>query len=153
MKKQIFAFALLLFMLAISGISGAINLSSFVLASLIITFSITLRLKLIPEWRLFGINKIAYFFWLAKEICMSSISMTQLIWDPMHKLKPAYGRVPALQATELGKALYANSITLTPGTIAIDLEDGEILVHAMQESGFDDLKQGVMANRILRLGL
>ena len=50
----------------------------------------------------------------------------------------------ATQTTALGRVIYANSITITPGTISCDLHDGEILVHAITKGGFDDVEAGTM---------
>ena len=38
--------------------------------------------------------------------------------------------------------IYANSITLTPGTVAVDVEPGEILVHGLSRDAAKDLEAG-----------
>ena len=48
----------------------------------------------------------------------------------------------------LGTAVYANSITLTPGTISTSVEAGRILVHALSSDGIDELEQGAMDRRV-----
>ena len=40
--------------------------------------------------------------------------------------------------------IYANSITLTPGTVSVELDGTEILVHALSAEAADELRQGVM---------
>jgi multicomponent Na+:H+ antiporter subunit E len=57
-------------------------------------------------------------------------------------------RVKASQASELGQVIYANSITLTPGTVSIQVEGGEILVHALTTEMAEDLKGGEMDRRV-----
>ena len=49
------------------------------------------------------------------------------------------------------RVLYANSITLTPGTLSVDLEDGEITVHALQEASIEELKEAGMEEKITGL--
>jgi multicomponent Na+:H+ antiporter subunit E len=60
-------------------------------------------------------------------------------------------RLKASQQTELCQAIYANSITLTPGTVTIDLKDGSLLVHALREEAAIDLLQGEMDARVVRV--
>jgi multicomponent Na+:H+ antiporter subunit E len=43
--------------------------------------------------------------------------------------------------------IYANSITLTPGTVSVELENGSILVHALTKAGADGLSSGDMDRR------
>ena len=59
--------------------------------------------------------------------------------------------MPASQRTELARVIYADSITLTPGTLSIDLEDGSVEVHALNESYLDVLERGEMDARVCRL--
>ena len=49
--------------------------------------------------------------------------------------------------------IYANSITLTPGTITLDLRDGTLLVHALTDDTADGLKSGEMDAKVHRLEL
>jgi multicomponent Na+:H+ antiporter subunit E len=51
----------------------------------------------------------------------------------------------------MGKVIYANSITLTPGTIAIDLIEDEIIVHALLSQGVEVLETGEMDRRVTLL--
>ena len=63
------------------------------------------------------------------------------------KLSPSMIRVPALQSTDIGKTMFANSITLTPGTVSVDIGEDDILVHALlaEMSNPDDFNE--MAER------
>jgi len=65
----------------------------------------------------------------------------------LRKISPRLIRVPASQKTALGQVLYANSITLTPGTISLDLRDDEILIHALSTSSAEGLQEGTMDRR------
>jgi multicomponent Na+:H+ antiporter subunit E len=56
--------------------------------------------------------------------------------------------VRASQRTDLGLAIYANSITLTPGTISLDVREGTILVHALTRSSGEGLQSGEMDRRV-----
>ena len=60
-------------------------------------------------------------------------------------------RVRATQRSELGNTIFANSITLTPGTVALDVRGGSILVHALTDEAAAGLADGVMDSRVSRL--
>ena len=74
--------------------------------------------------------------------------------DPLPRLPiaPAARWLPAGQRSELGRVVYADSITLTPGTLSIDLRDGWVEVHALNEESLDALAGGLdMDGRVSRL--
>ena len=48
----------------------------------------------------------------------------------------------------MGRAIYANSITLTPGTVSMSVEDGEIQVHALTLESGQAVEEGEMDRRI-----
>jgi multicomponent Na+:H+ antiporter subunit E len=58
--------------------------------------------------------------------------------------------VKASQRTPAGIATYANSITLTPGTITVGVTGDELTVHALVRAGADDLEAGGMDRRVTR---
>ena len=90
-----------------------------------------------------------YWAWLLREIMLSNIAVVKTVLSREMAIKPMLARVKATPATELGRVIYANSITLTPGTTAINLTaDGEILVHALQEDSLAELEKGEMADRV-----
>ena len=62
-------------------------------------------------------------------------------------LSPRLVRVPLSQSNELATVIYANSITLTPGTVSVDIEGDEIIVHALTQELMDGLTEGDMDQR------
>lgn len=95
-----------------------------------------------------GLHAIRYIVWLLGQIMNSSIHVTKLIWGPSNQISPALVKIKASNVSPKKHVLYANSITLTPGTLCVDLEDGEITVHALQKPSIEELKQGDMARKI-----
>ena len=90
-----------------------------------------------------------YWFWLSQEIIKSNITVTRTIFSRDMPIKPTLRRVKATPDTEIGRVIYANSITLTPGTTAINFTPtGEILVHALHEDSLHELEEGTMAAQI-----
>jgi multicomponent Na+:H+ antiporter subunit E len=82
-----------------------------------------------------------YVPWLLKEIVLSNLDVARRIWHPKLPISPRMVLVGASQKTPLGLVIHANSITLTPGTLSIDANDREILVHALARelaAGFED---------------
>ena len=90
----------------------------------------------------------SYWSWLAKEIFKANLDVTKVILAPNMKLSPRILRVPTSQSSELGTVIYANSITLTPGTVSVDIEGDEIIVHALTQELMDGLTEGDMDKRV-----
>ncbi len=95
---------------------------------------------------------IHYIAWLVFETVKSSVDVAMRVWG-LKPINPAIRRFPAPQRTELGKTIYANSITLTPGTLTIGLdnETNELLIHALHEDLFKDIEAGTMERKVSRL--
>ena len=87
-----------------------------------------------------------YTVWLFKEIIKANIDTAKIII--LNNPDPQNFRVKSSQKTEAGKVTYANSITLTPGTVTTVL-DGDILeVHALSSDMANDVKSGVMDKKV-----
>lgn len=95
----------------------------------------------------------AYSGWLFIEVVKTTIDVTKRVWMPSrYPISPTLDVVPMTQNTRLGKTIYANSITLTPGTVSVRFEaDAHLLVHALTADGMDDLKAGGMDCRVTDL--
>jgi multicomponent Na+:H+ antiporter subunit E len=78
---------------------------------------------------------LSYWPWLAKEILKSGWDVTRRVLDPRLPISPTLVRFRPLQRTAVGLVVHANSITLTPGTLTIDVAHGEFLVHALTAEG------------------
>ena len=94
---------------------------------------------------------IAYFPWLLKEIVVSNIAVTKIILSPKIKLQRVMVEVTAHQQSELGKVILANSITATPGTVSVHMEEDKIQVHALSFEGAEEDLSGDMDRRVCRL--
>jgi multicomponent Na+:H+ antiporter subunit E len=92
-----------------------------------------------------------YLPWLAKQIVLSSLTVARLILDPRQRISPCIIRVKAMQRGEGALVLFANSITLTPGTVSLSVNRGAIVVHALSHTIADDLLSGQMNRRVSAL--
>lgn len=92
-----------------------------------------------------------YWLWLAVEIVKANVDVGRRILHPRLPIDPRLFETRATQDSDLGSAIFANSITLTPGTVALDLRDNSILVHALTAEGQAALETGEMDARVSAL--
>lgn len=94
---------------------------------------------------------VIYWCWLLKEIFVSNIYVCRLILSPAMPISPTVIALRSSQSSDLARVIFANSITLTPGTVTIDV-DGDITeVHAITEEAARSLLQGSMDARVTAL--
>ncbi len=91
-----------------------------------------------------------YFPWLFKEIIKSNFDVARRVLSPSLPIDPRVFTVQASQITAVGRTIYANSITLTPGTVTIDVRGNTLEVHALTEASADGVKSGVMDAHVTR---
>jgi len=89
-----------------------------------------------------------YYPWLAVEIAKSAWSVSKIILRPRMPISPTMTVVEASQRTRAGIATYANSITLTPGTVTVAVRGHTLTVHALERAGADELETGNMDRRV-----
>lgn len=89
-----------------------------------------------------------YLPWLMKEVVLSNLDVARRILHPALPISPCVVRVRALQKTPLGQVIFANSITLTPGTLTLRLREGYVVVHALTREGAAALEAGEMNRRV-----
>jgi len=94
---------------------------------------------------------LAYMPWLAWQVAKANADVARRILSPARAISPRVVRVPSTQASDLARTVYANSITLTPGTISIDVAGDVITVHALSREGAEDLASGEMGERVTAL--
>lgn len=76
-----------------------------------------------------------YFPWLGWEIVKSNWDVAKIILSPKMNIQPHIFKTRASQLSDVGRTTYANSITLTPGTVTITMEDdGVFEIHALTDS-------------------
>lgn len=101
------------------------------------------------DWR----KLIAYGPWLVKEIVLAAWDVSKRILQPKLPISPTLVEFIPSQTTEIGLVIHANSITLTPGTISIEVEHGRFLVHALSSEGGAALAGSEMDRRCAELEL
>lgn len=104
------------------------------------TFSLHLILRVLPYW-----------VWLLVEMIKSSLDVARIVLDPKLPISPTLVEVDAQPRGPVGQVILANSITLTPGTLTIDLHDGRLRVHSLTRAGAEALREGDMGRRVAAL--
>ncbi len=89
-----------------------------------------------------------YQAWLLKEIAWANWAVMREILRPQPAISPTVLRVLASQPDDLGRVIFANSITLTPGTIALEVDAQGVLVHALTTAGAESLATGTLDARV-----
>ncbi len=97
------------------------------------------------------VKLVAYYPWLIKETVLAAWDVSKRILNPRLPISPALVEFAPSQKTDLGLVIHANSITLTPGTISVEVEHGRFLVHALTEEGALSLAGSEMDRRCAEL--
>ncbi len=100
------------------------------------------------EIRLRPFGSFGYLGWLMVEIAKANWAVTKIILSPAMPIRQHLFEVPNSQGTDLGRVIFANSITLTPGTISVETEDNHFLVHAVD---YGDATMGDLADMDARV--
>ena len=144
--------ALLLFWLGLSGHYTPLLLSVGA-ASILLSVILSGRLGLLdregaPYLSTFGL--LAYLPWLLKEIFVANIAVIRACLRADLDIEPALVKVKTSCESDLAKTLFANSITLTPGTITVEVEANRLLVHTLYEASADPDSFSEMDRRCAR---
>lgn len=112
-----------------------------VITSVIIAMIIIALLN--PEWKTINIQKIPqmtfslirYIIWLIWDLIISGIQVAKLLVDPRLPIQPGLVSIPSRAKTDLGEALSAHAISLTPGELVVEIgEDGTLYTHCLDVS-------------------
>lgn len=119
--------------------------------TLILCWRIRRQYRFQVDWSLLlGLPR--YWRWLIFEVVKANIAVVKNIWFPEdYPISPTVRRLPMLQKTPLAKTVFANSITLTPGTVSIDVKEDGVLVHGIMEEAVIELQDGEMNQRVAAL--
>lgn len=150
--RYLISLAILLALLWL-GISGVYKPLLFALGSVSVLFVVWMSRRMdvvgvehnpvMYSWRL-----PLYWTWLVWEIAKANLAVARAALAPAEYVKPRVVRVPVRLKSPIAKVTYANSITLTPGTVTLQLEPDWIEAHALMESTARDLESGEMERKI-----
>ncbi|MAV98537.1 MAG: cation transporter [Rhodobiaceae bacterium] len=147
--------ALFLFWYLLSGKNFILLISVGLICSVLIVFYQN-KLKMVDDESMpISIlpKAVLYWMWLYKEVIQSSLYVSKLILSREMDITPQYFKIKSNQKTTMGFNIYANSITMTPGTISVIINNTskEIDIHALTMDTKASLQNGVMDKRIKKL--
>lgn len=94
---------------------------------------------------------LAYLPWLLYQILLANIDVAYRTLHPKMPIEPGIIRFKTNLKTEMALTTLANSITLTPGTVTIDVREGEYFVHAIAKEPAEGLLAGEMQARVKKI--
>jgi multicomponent Na+:H+ antiporter subunit E len=116
--------------LLLSGHPTPLHLAQGILASALVAYlnrgavETTAAVRCCPRF-------LAYLPWLLKEIVVANVQVVRIVLDPRLPTDPVLMHVPTRLSSDLAVTTFANSITLTPGTITVDVDEAGLVVHAL----------------------
>ncbi len=142
-------------------LSGKLDLIYFLWGFISIAFTMWLfnRLHAIPladnepcgSTRIIIPRLLVYLVWLVGEIIKSGVYVAYVVLHPKMPIQPMLVRFTSKQPNVLARVILGNSITLTPGTITLDIQDDRFIVHALTRDTEEGLVSGDMESRVARL--
>ena len=151
MKSKLYIFvALFICYYIFSGINEPFFLVAGIVSSLLGVLLVS-HMKLAAQYPTLNFRFFRYLAWLGKEVFFSTIDVLKLIYRRDLPSEAGFATIKSKQKTALGYTIFGNSITLTPGTVCVKIEDknGEIIIHSLTKKGRDDLQNGEMDNKVL----
>jgi multicomponent Na+:H+ antiporter subunit E len=97
------------------------------------------------------IRRISFGFVLIKEIVVANIQVAKIVLDPKMPIQPSFFIYPLKLKEPVNQVLYANAITLTPGTLSVDLLEDALLIHALTEAAKEGLSGSDLEKAALAL--
>ena len=152
MFRSILSFAALMVLwLLLSGIYTPM-IVGLGIASVLVVRLVTSRMDAVDGDRvgisLKPVEVAKYIFWLFGEIAKANWAVTKIILSPRMLINQHLFSVKYTQKSDLAQVAFANSITLTPGTISVETEAGQFLVHALAFSPADIEALSEMDSRV-----
>ncbi|MEX2198299.1 MAG: Na+/H+ antiporter subunit E [Burkholderiales bacterium] len=97
-----------------------------------------------------GWSAVTYWPWLLREILKSALDVSKVILDPRLPATPTVVRFKPRQRTAVGLVTHANSITLTPGTLSVEVGPERFVVHGLTRDSASAAVDSEMDRRVER---
>lgn len=140
--------SLILLWISLNGINLSTGGLALLIAIATLSCFLALYMGILPGKLKLKVNFMWYCLWLIKEIFKSTIDVVKIIWSKDMNLSENIEWLEARSNDETHLTIYGNSITLTPGTVTLDIKNNMLLVHSLKKAAFEDLQQGEMENRL-----
>ncbi len=94
---------------------------------------------------------ISYLIWLAVEVFKANVQVAAIVLNPRLPIAPTIVSFRSGLNTDFGRMVLGNSITLTPGTVTVEVDGGSFTVHALTPCSAEGLRDNVLETRLCRL--
>lgn len=133
---------------ALSGKVDLLHLGTGVLASAVIAASY----KGVDDHRKVRPLRLLLFLpWLLREVTVSNLRVARLVLSRRMDVRPSFVRQPPGVKGDRALALVGAAVTLTPGTLAVEVTEGEVLIHALDERSAEEARDGLIARKVADL--
>lgn len=88
---------------------------------------------------------------LIKEIVKANIDIARIVLSPSLPIKPRFMKIPVKFKNDFNKMVYGNVITLTPGTLTVDVSDEHFIIHALTDEAAASLNDSPLEAWVLKL--
>jgi multicomponent Na+:H+ antiporter subunit E len=105
----------------------------------------------VGDIRIVAFRFIRYVPWLLKQIFLANLHVASLVLNPRMPIDPRIVTFKTKLETDISNVTLGNSITLTTGTIKMDIRDGVFYVHALSQKVADELNAGEMEDRVAHI--
>jgi multicomponent Na+:H+ antiporter subunit E len=124
-----------------------------ILAALMVSYSssdllVSKRGK-IPSFRAVPIL-LSYLGHFVVELIIANIEVARIVLDPSLPISPAIIKFKSKLKGDYAKVIFANTITLTPGTLTMDLVDATFYVHTLTKEAAEDVTEWPLENILMR---
>jgi multicomponent Na+:H+ antiporter subunit E len=146
--------SLMAFYVVLSGQIGSVFLMSAGVVSCLAVTLLAKRLGIVDDEGMpyrWWLRTTKYVPWLVWQVVLANIDVLKRVWRPKLDIQPQMFTVKHELTTAYGIATYMNSITLTPGTVTVDIGKDELLIHALTTDAAEDLAGGEMHRRVLAI--
>jgi len=92
-----------------------------------------------------------YWLWLIGQIVKANLEVAAVVLFPAGRIHPTIFTAPVRLKSSVGKVTYGNSITLTPGTVTLQLDRNQIKVHALLKSSAEGVESDAMQRKVVWL--
>ena len=141
------ALALFVFWVLLSGSFDWVHLGLGLICSFGVAWVNSGHSPFVPKFRLW-LSIFLYLPWLFYKIFESGIHLSKLILHPSLPIEPRLISVETKLRHQAAVVLFGNSITLTPGTITVEVEQNRLIIHAMDRDLGDDIESKQMESKI-----
>lgn len=115
----------------------------------VVAFSLRMRINDSEGLPIHLVGRMVFYGpWLIWLILKANIDVALRILNPKMPISPVLTQTKTSQKSALGQVIYANSITLTPGTVSVDVRGDTIIVHSLSSKAAKELEGGQMDRRV-----